>query len=279
MRVAISGDEGFIAHYLKEELGDECQILTPDILADEDMLPAILASCNAIVHLNGHSPDQSLERSDQEVLRLMRDEARVILKNVQSHQGIHLVLVGSLRVHPNPRKEDEYYSSESPLSPRDIAAEGQLWVEESALEHAMDTHPVSIIRTANVQGISPAENKGHGVVHHLCREAMFGFFNVPGTGEEVKDVIHVKDLASMIKSILDNPPPTRGAVAVGRGQGVRMSELAEIVSQATGASPQYNSQPGGEVWGIVDGWEMGQRIEHKPEVSIQEIIEEALSNQ
>ena len=92
-------------------------------------------------------------------------------------------------------------------------------------------------------------------------------------------MIHVKDLACMIKSILENPPPTRGSVAVGRGQGVRMSELAEIVSQATGASPQYNSQPGDEVWGIVDGWEMSQKIEHKPEVSIQEIIEEALSNQ
>jgi nucleoside-diphosphate-sugar epimerase len=279
MRVAISGDEGFIAHYLKEELGDDCQLLTSDIIEDDNMLPAVLASCNTIVHFNGHSPDQNLDRSDHEVLRLIRDKARIILKSVRNHQGVHLILVGSLRVHPNPRREEEYYSSESPLSPRDIAAEGQLWVEESALEYAMDSHPVSIIRTANVQGISQEDGKGHGVVHHLCRESMFGFFNVPGTGEEVKDMIHVSDLAKMISFIVQNPPPTREAVAIGRGQGVRMSELAEIVSQATGASPHYNSQPGEEVWGIVDGWEMGQRIQIQPDITVQDIIEEALANQ
>lgn len=277
MRVAITGDEGFIAHYLKEQLGDDCQVLTNEILEDDNLLPAVLASCNAIIHLNGHSPDQTLGRADQEVLRLMRDKARRILKNVRAHQGIHLILVGSLRVHPNPRRDDDYYSSNSPLSPRDIAAEGQLWVEESALEHALDTHPVSIVRTANVQGISP-DGDGHGVIHHFCREASFGFFNVPGTGEEVKDMIHVSDLARAVQFVLENPPPTRESIAVGRGQGVRMSELAEIVSQNTGASPQYNSHPGEEVWGIVDGWEMSQRIQDPPVVSIQEIIEEALSN-
>ena len=276
MRVALSGDEGFIGHHLKAQLGEDCEILTPEIIDDAEMLPAILASCNTIIHLNGHSPDQNMESSDQEVLRLMRENARKILKSVQSHQGIHLILVGSLRVHPNPRREDEYYSSESPLTPRDVAAEGQLWVEERALEHAMDTHPVTIIRTANVQGVSN-DGEGHGVVHHLCREASFGFFSVPGTGEEVKDMIHVSDLARIIGTILQKPPPTREAIAVGRGQGVRMSELAEIISGETGASPQYNSRSGDEVWGIVDGWEMSQRVKVEPEISIQEIIQEAIS--
>ncbi len=278
MRVAISGDDGFIAHYLNEELGDDCQVLTNEMINDENILPAILASCNTIIHFNGHPPDQKMDRSNQDVLRLMRNNAKIILKSVQEHQGIHLVLVGSLRVHPNPRGEEEYYSSESPLSPRDVAAEGQLWVEEYALEYAMDTHPVTIIRTANVQGIPPDGGEGHGVVHELCREACFGFFSVPGTGEEVKDMIHVSDVARMIASIIQKPPPTRETVAIGCGQGVRMNDLAQIISEATGSSAQYNSNPGDEVWGIVDGWEMSQRVEVKPEISIQEIIQEAMAN-
>lgn len=276
MRVAISGDEGFIAHYLNQQLGDECQLLTEEIIEDDDMLPAILASCEAIIHLNGHSPDQELARSDNEVLRLMREKARRILKAVQTHQGIHLILVGSLRVHPNPRGEEDYFNSESTLAPRDVAAEGQLWVEERALEHAMDSHPVTILRTANVQGLDPNGGEGHGVVHHMCRESMFGFFNVPGTGQEVKDMIHVTDLVKMIEGVLHNPPPTRQSIAIGRGQGVRMVDLAEAISSATGASPQYNSNPGEEVWGIVDGWEMGKRIEYRPEVSIEQMLQEAL---
>ena len=91
-------------------------------------------------------------------------------------------------------------------------------------------------------------------------------------------MIHVTDLVRIIESVMQKPPPTREMLAIGRGQGVRMSELAEIISGQTGASPQYNSRPGDEVWGIVDGWEMSQRVEIKPEVSIQEIIQEAMAN-
>ncbi len=278
MRVAVSGDEGFIAQHLALLLGDSCQILTPEIIEDETMLAAVLASCNAIVHLNGHPPDTSMDREDHEVIRMMRDNARKILKSVQSHQGIHLVLVGSLRVHPNPRKEEEYYSSESHLSPRDVTAEGQLWVEERALEHAMDTHPVSIVRAANVQGIPPEGGEGHGIVHRLCHEAAFGFFDVPGTGDQVKDMIHVSDLTHMIVSVLESPPPTREVIAVGRGQGVRMDELANFISQNTGASPQFNVNQGDEVWGIVDGWELSQRLKVTPKISVDDIVNEALSN-
>lgn len=278
MRVAITGDDGFIAHYLKEALGDDAEIFSDEIINDEMMLPAKLASCEAIIHLNGHPPDLSMDRDDQDVLRMMRTNAKTILNSVKNHQGIHLILIGSLRVHPSPKTAESYYSSESHLSPRDVTAEGQLWVEERALEHAMDSHPVSILRTANVQGIPPDGQEGHGIVHRFCREACYGFFNVPGNGEEVKDMIHVTDLANVVGAVLGNPPPTRQAIAVGCAQGVNMGELANFISEKTGSSPEFTGDSGSEVWGIVDGWELEQKVGFRPELSIAEIIEEALAH-
>jgi nucleoside-diphosphate-sugar epimerase len=278
MRVAITGDDGFIAHYIKEALGDDAEIFTDEIINDEMMLPAKLASCEALIHLNGHPPDLSLERDDHDVLQLMRKNAKGILDCVKGHQGLHLILIGSLRVHSSPQTAESYYSSESPLSPRDVTSEGQLWVEERALEHATDTHPVSILRVANVQGIPPDGQEGHGIVHRFCREACFGFFNVPGNGEEVKDMIHVTDLANVVAAVLEKPPPTRQAIAVGCAQGVNMGQLANLISERTGSSPEFTGDKGTEVWGIVDGWELEQRVGFRPELSIGDIVEEALAH-
>ena len=278
MRVAITGDDGFIAHYIKEALGDDAEILSKEDIDDENMLPAKLASCSALIHLNGHPPDLSMERDNHDVLRLMRQNAKNILNSVQSHQGLHLILIGSLKVHPSPKSEESFYSADSHLAPRDITAEGQLWVEERALEHAMDSHPVTILRTANVQGVPPNGQEGHGIVHKFCREACYGFFNVPGTGEEVKDMIHVTELANVVAAVLGNPPPTRQAIAVGCAQGVNMRKLADLISERTGSSPEFTGDKGTEVWGIVDGWELEQKVGFRPELSIGDIVEEALAH-
>ena len=56
-----------------------------------------------------------------------------------------MIILGTLRVHPHWSPGDDYYGPESSLSPRDTA-EGQLWLEENALERAEADRPVSVIR-------------------------------------------------------------------------------------------------------------------------------------
>ncbi len=186
------------------------------------------------------------------------------------------MLIGSLRVHPQAGPEDPYYSSETRLAPRDVTAEGQLWVEERALEHATDTHPVSILRVANVQGLPLEEGEGHGIIHRFCHEANFGFFVVPGDGTQVKDIIHVSDLANVVVGIVNDPPPTREAIAVGRGEPVAMDKLVEAISDNTGGAPNYAGSGTDEVWGVVDAVELEQRLGYRAQVSLEDIMGEAL---
>ena len=94
MRVAITGDDGFIAHYIKDALGDDAEILSEEDINDENMLPAKLASCSALIHLNGHPPDLSMERENPDALRVMIQNAMNILDAVQSCRGPDRIPMG-----------------------------------------------------------------------------------------------------------------------------------------------------------------------------------------
>ena len=139
----------------------------------------------------------------------MRDRSRPVLDAVVRHGGLHLILVGTLRVHPQWEEGEPYYGSDSTIAPRDIAAEAQLWMEEIALEQATTERPVSVIRASNVQGVPITGPPGNGLLHKWASEAPIGWVNVPGDGSDFKDFVHVQDLVECIMRVMADPPPTR----------------------------------------------------------------------
>jgi len=278
MRVAISAPDAFVAPYLREALGDACVEIPSEALEEENnmLLDALLMPCTTLVHFNTVSPEAG--REDRATLLAMRDAAKPILGAVNRHQGLHLILVGSLRVHPQATPDDPFYSGETRLAPRDVAAEGQLWVEESAFEHAEAERPVTIVRASNVQGIVQETGEGHGLLHAFARDAIFGWVSVPGDGSQSKDFIHVRDLVEVIMGVIHNPPPTRDAIAAGTGRAVPLSTVAQQFEAMTGAAPQYGNDDSSEVWGVVDVLSIEERIGFRPQITLEQMIEEAMQN-
>ena len=111
-----------------------------------------LLPCTTVIHINSTASAGNAGRDDREAMLVMRERSRPVLDAVQRHGGLHLILVGTLRVHPQWEEGEPYYGSDSTVAPRDVAAEGQLWMEERALEQATPERPVSVIRASNVQG-------------------------------------------------------------------------------------------------------------------------------
>ena len=116
-------------------------------------LDALLTPCSALIQINSRPVDTSVDRTDRDAYISMRESSRPILDAVDRHGGLHLVIIGTLRVHPQWEPGEAYYGDDSTLAPRDTAAEGQLWMEENALERAEAERPVSIVRASNVQGV------------------------------------------------------------------------------------------------------------------------------
>ncbi|MEC9120482.1 MAG: NAD(P)-dependent oxidoreductase [Candidatus Thermoplasmatota archaeon] len=275
MKVAVSAPDRFVAPYILDMLGDSAVEIPPEAMEDQMTLDALLTSCNAIVHINSKPIDSTFSRDDRETLLRMREQSRPILDAVDRHGELHLIIVGTLRVHPQWEPDEPYYGYDSTLAPRDTAAEGQLWMEEMALERAQAERPVSIIRASNVQGVLLDGSEANGLLHQWAMECMMGWINIPGDGSDVKDFVHVQDLVTIIGAVLENPPPTRESISVGSGKAISMADLAAMYNQKTGCESEYGQDDSQEVFGIVDARELEMRFGFSPEISLEEMLQEA----
>ena len=275
MKVAVSAPDRFVAPYILDMLGDSAVEIPPEAMEDQMTLDALLTSCNAIVHINSKPIDSTFGRDDRETLLRMREQSRPILDAVDRHGELHLIIVGTLRVHPQWEPDEPYYGYDSTLAPRDTAAEGQLWMEEMALERAQAERPVSIIRASNVQGVLLDGSEANGFLHQWALECMMGWINIPGDGSDVKDFVHVQDLVTIIGAVLENPPPTRESISVGSGKAISMADLVAIYNQKTGCESEYGQDDSHEVFGIVDARDLEMRFGFSPEISLEEMLQEA----
>tara|TARA_B100000287_G_scaffold69191_1_gene60793 strand:+ start:2899 stop:3744 length:846 start_codon:yes stop_codon:yes gene_type:complete len=277
MKVAISSADGFVAPFIEEMLGDSAVLIPDESLGEPTVMDALLTPCSALIHINSRPVDTSVARDDRGAYVIMRESARPILDAVDRHGSMHLIILGTLRVHPQWEPGEEYYGIESTLAPRDVAAEGQLWMEENALERAEADRPVSVIRASNVQGVPLSGPPGNGILHKWAMESQMGWINVPGDGSQVKDMVHVEDLVRVVEAVLSDPPPTRESFAVGSGKAIPMLDLAEIFRDRTGCEIELNQDDREEVWGLVDAWFIEERCGFRPSISLEEMIEEAFN--
>ncbi len=276
MKVAVSAPDHFVAPYIIEMLGDSAVLIPPEAMEDTMVLDALLTSCTAIVHINSKPVDSALGRNDRETLLRMREQSRPILDAVDRHGELHLIIVGTLRVHPQWEPGEPYYGHDSTLAPRDVAAEGQLWMEEMALERAQAERPVSIIRASNVQGVLIDGSEANGLLHKWAQECMMGWVNVPGDGNGVKDFVHVQDLVAVVAAVLEDPPPTRENMSVGSGKAISMFDLGAIFTEKFGVELELGQDDSQEVFGVVDARDLEMRLGFAPQISLEEMLEEAL---
>ena len=177
MKVAITSADSFVAPYISEMLGESAVNISDEMVKDQTTLDAMLSPCQALIHINSRPVDTTVARDNRESLIIMREAARPILDAVDRHGSIHLIIIGTLRVHPQWMPGDDYYGLDSTLAPRDVAAEGQLWMEENALERAEAERPVSVIRASNVQGIPLSGPPGNGIP--LCLANLSSMLPIP----------------------------------------------------------------------------------------------------
>ncbi|MDE0953765.1 MAG: NAD(P)-dependent oxidoreductase [Candidatus Poseidoniales archaeon] len=266
MNIAITASDAFVAPFLVEMLGKAAVIIPDETINDRLKLDAMLTPCNALIHINSRPVESSFERNDRQTKLEMMNAARPILDAVDRHGSLHLIIIGTLRVHPQWEPGEPFYGLDSTLAPRDTAAEGQLWMEENALDRAQSERPVSVIRASNVQGVPLSGPPGNGLLHRWANECQMGWINVPGDGSNPKDFIHVEDLVQVIGGILQNPPLTREEIAVGSGKGISMLDLANIFQSKTGCEIELNQRDDDEVFGVVDAWVLEERLGFRPKL-------------
>ena len=82
-------------------------------------------------------------------------------------------------------------------------------------------------------------------------------------------------MVSIFGAVIESPPPTRESIAVGSGKAITMSDLAAIYNQKTGCESEFGQDDSQEVFGIVDARDLEMRFGFTPQISLEEMLQEA----
>lgn len=134
----------------------------------------------------------------------------------------------------------------APLRPKGHYAISKVRIERGltdlAAEHGFSA---TILRVANPYGaaIRKAEQ---GVIPHLIAAARSGQgFVMIGTGDEVRDYLHISDFNRAVERAVALPPPggSTQVLNIGSGRGTALRRLVDLVGEITGRTIRVERRP------------------------------------
>ena len=148
---------------------------------------------------------------------------------------------GDPAVHPQP---EHYWGHVNPIGPRSCYDEGKRCAEtlffDYRRQHGLD---IKVARIFNTYGprMHPADGR---VVSNLIIQALNGQqVTLYGSGEQTRSFCYVDDMIDGLVRLMDSPAELSGPVNLGNPCETRISELAALVIELTGATGGIRHRP------------------------------------
>lgn len=268
MRVLLTGHEGYLGAVVARVLRDAghelagldvgyfagCDLgpAAPGIVSVgrdvRDVTPEAVAGFDAVVHLAALSNDP-LGDLAPELTHEINVEGSARLARAARDAGVRrFVFASSCSIYG--ASGDDLVSEGAPLRPVTPYAESKVRVEELLHDLAdRDFCPV-ILRNATVYGFSPRLRTDLVVNDFVASAVLDGRVRVLSDGTPWRPVVHVEDLACVVRAALAAPEETvrNQAVNVGTAeQNHRVRDLAEIVGRTLGAEVDITGERGADL--------------------------------
>lgn len=204
----------------------------------DDALDATILHCSGLA--NPRIPFASFQDlSRQEIEPNLGLIERLVARGWRGHL-VFLSSGGTVYGDPQrlPIKE---YDPTHPQSPYGL----QKVILEQGFAYLAHLHgfQLSMLRVSNPYGAKVAK-VGQGVIPILIDAARHGKpFTLIGSGDEVRDYIHVADFCRAVEAVIarKNAPRVK-LLNIGSGQGVSLRDLIRIVTDGLGQGPQIVTQ-------------------------------------
>lgn len=138
----------------------------------------------------------------------------------------------------------------------------------------------AVLRPGCLTGSGHAGVRAHGFLAWLVRCVATGRpYQAEGTGKQVRDQLHVTDVASAVEAIWRDPPKPGTVFNLGGGRGTEVSvlEALALAEEITGRRAVVEHVRGREDdhrWWVTDTSRLRDRYGWKPTVGVREIIAE-----
>ncbi|MEM2024988.1 MAG: NAD-dependent epimerase/dehydratase family protein [Desulfurococcaceae archaeon] len=194
-----------------------------------------------------------------------------------NERGVHVIYISSAAVYGEPHYIP--VSEDHPANPISLYGLSKWMGEEIVAFYGRLGAEYTIIRPFNVYG--PCQSKAYsGVILKFADRARRGLPPIIyGDGEQVRDFIHVTDLAKFIEIVINKSKV--GVFNAGTGEGMTINKLARLVMDLAGitGSPVYEPPRRGDIKRSVADIRRALELGWSPSVKIEEGLRELLEKE
>ncbi|MFD7070642.1 NAD-dependent epimerase/dehydratase family protein [Streptomyces sp. NPDC059913] len=206
---------------------------------------------------------------------------QIVLQEVLRAPVKRLVFVSSASVYGNGDAGVQKFTEAQPLVPLSVYANTKLWGEHQVrlmLGASKRQQPYSVLRYFSVYGDPqvPKPESHSWMVPWLSMSAHLGLpMRLNGGGRQVRDMVHVDDIARATVLALVADGAAGQTINVGSGRGTSVREIAEVIARHYPGAELTNAPlPNGDpLGGYADTRRSGELLGWKPAVTLEEGID------
>jgi UDP-glucose 4-epimerase len=298
-KILISGSSGQVGSCLVEHFSKRYNVLGLDVkksgipevdrittlgdIRDKDIVNKLVKDVDAVIHTAAQlNIKRSLENpildADINIMGTLNllDAAR---KNKNISKFVYL---SSSVVYGNP----EYLPIDEnhPLNPVSAYGLSKLTGEKYCfLFNKVFGLPIVCVRPFNIYG--SREDPKSSYVSIVCKFTDMVRNNKPliiyGDGKQMRDLVHVKDVASFIEIVLEKPETAGVVYNLGSGKPVTVLEIAKLVLKMNGKDEKgniiYEKQEKGKIEHSYADIKKSVKIGYKPKITLDKGINEIIN--
>ncbi|MER8090716.1 NAD-dependent epimerase/dehydratase family protein [Streptomyces sp. NPDC058316] len=257
----------------------------PDVIAgditDAALMDGLLGRSDYVIHAAALADVAECTRNPAAALKANIHGTQTVLDAASRHSGTlkRLVFVSSASVYgigTGSSNVGARFSEEYPLTPGSVYANTKLWGEhQTALTLGGTDDSYAIVRYFSVYGEPQVvkENSHSWVVAWFAMRAALGLpLHLNGGGDQVRDFVHVDDIAdaTLLAAVTDR---AQGATLnVGTGRATSIRQIADLVCRHhPGAQIIETPRPHGDPLGAsADTTRMREMLGWAPQVDIED---------
>ncbi|MCX4735906.1 NAD(P)-dependent oxidoreductase [Streptomyces sp. NBC_01363] len=205
---------------------------------DADTVGTLLREADFVVHAAAYADVAACTRRPDIAFRANVEGTQVVLEQAARFPVQRLVLVSSASVYGNGAPDVEgpqVFHEDMPLNPVSVYANGKLWAEHQTrlMLDASSGTEYAVVRYFSVYGEPqiPKPGSHSWMVPWLSLQARLGRpMRLNGGGNQVRDLIHVDDVAEATALALIEEQMAEQTVNVGTGRPTSVREVADLIA-------------------------------------------------